>query len=268
MSRQTVRSFAPKIAVYATLSLSVLLAGCGASTHVATAPGGGTTATAASPPPADTVTQTVTAATTTAAPQVPSSSASTPAPAAATSSTPSNSSTPTTSAPPSATPAGRVHTCYPAIHIAATHIPGTTIPATTIPATNLNGTRLPAVSLPAVSLPATTLPPVELPATDLPGGCYDVPRSFAITNTTVRVSNYGAIDPGFSQSRSQQYWNSAGPEVSIPDPTAPGFGQDNAAGFPRNQYVRPYVRSDGTMVSGYWRNDPTDGLPTCQIVSC
>jgi hypothetical protein len=85
---------------------------------------------------------------------------------------------------------------------------------------------------------------------------------------TVRVSGYAAIDPGFSSSLSQRYWASAGPDVSVPDSTAPGFGSDNAAGFPKNQYVRPYVRSDGTMVTGYWRNDPTDGLPTCEVISC
>jgi hypothetical protein len=52
-------------------------------------------------------------------------------------------------------------------------------------------------------------------------------------------------------------------------PTYSGsIGGFNAAGFPKNQYVRPYIRSDGTSVNGYWRNSPTDGLPTCQFVSC
>jgi hypothetical protein len=156
-----------------------------------------------------------------------------------------------------------VHTCYPSVHIAATHISGTTIPATTIPGTTVGGTNLP-----AVRLPATTLHPVDLPATTLPGGCFDVPSSFALPNTTVRVSGYSAVDPDFSPTLSERYWRAAGPAVSVPDPTAPGFAQDNAAGFPRNQYVRPYARSDGTLVGGYWRNDPTDGLPTCRVVSC
>jgi len=56
--------------------------------------------------------------------------------------------------------------------------------------------------------------------------------------------------------------------VSVPAPTAPGFGEFNAAGFPKNQYVRPYVTRTGTLVSGYWRNSPSDGLPTCHIISC
>ena len=156
-----------------------------------------------------------------------------------------------------------VRTCYPSVHIAATHIQGTTIPASTIPGTTVGGTKLP-----AVHLPATTLPPVDLPAKTLPGGCFDVSSSFALSSTTVRISGYSAVDPSFSPTLSERYWRAAGPDVSVPDPTAPGFGQNNAAGFPRNQYVRPYVRRDGTLVSGYWRNDPTDGLPTCRVVSC
>jgi hypothetical protein len=149
------------------------------------------------------------------------------------------------------------------VHVPAIHIAGTTIPGTTIPGTTVGGT-----TIPATHLPATRLPPVDLPAENLRGGCLDVPRAFALTNTTVRVGNYAAVDPQFSQTLSARYWKSAGRDVSVPDPSAPGFGQNNAAGFPRNQYVRPYMRRDGTPVGGYWRNDPTDGLPTCRIVSC
>lgn len=95
-----------------------------------------------------------------------------------------------------------------------------------------------------------------------------MPKAFALPNTTVRVSNYAAIDPGYSPTLTGAYWNSAGQGVSVPDTTAPGFGEFNAAGFPKNQYVRPYFRSDGTYVSGYWRNSPSDGLPTCQLITC
>jgi hypothetical protein len=49
---------------------------------------------------------------------------------------------------------------------------------------------------------------------------------------------------------------------------AAGFGELNAAGFPKNQYVRSYVRRDGTFVHSYWRNSPSDGLPTCRVISC
>jgi hypothetical protein len=237
----------------ALIGLMLASAGCGGASHpvASTAPTSplftptSTPALASAPVVTRTVTTTVTAPAQTAPP----------APQPARDATPAH-------PKPSVKPA-TVHTCYPSVHIAATHIAGTTIPATTIPGTTVGGTKLP-----AVHLPATTLPPVDLPATTLPGGCFDTPSSFALPNTTVRVSSYSAIDPSFSPALSERYWSAAGPGVSVPDPTAPGFGQDNAAGFPRNQYVRPYVRTDGTLVSGYWRNDPTDGLPTCRVVSC
>jgi hypothetical protein len=81
----------------------------------------------------------------------------------------------------------------------------------------------------------------------------------------VRVSNYGTLDPKFSPSLSSNYWQSTG---SIPDYTASGFGELNGAGFPKNQFVRSYVRRDGTFVHSYWRNSPSDGLPTCKIINC
>ena len=46
------------------------------------------------------------------------------------------------------------------------------------------------------------------------------------------------------------------------------YGQPNRAGFPKNQYVSPYVKKNGTYVSGYWRNSPRDGLPTCKYIRC
>jgi len=149
------------------------------------------------------------------------------------------------------------------VHLPATHLPASTIPASTIPGATING-----VKMAPVHLPATHIPGVNLPAVNLPGSCFVVPRAFALAETTIRVSGYGALDPKFSSKLSDNYWAEAGTDVSIPDPTAPGFGEDNAAGFPRNQYVRPYVRTDGTMVSGYWRNDPSDGLPTCEVITC
>ena len=95
-----------------------------------------------------------------------------------------------------------------------------------------------------------------------------MPRSFALQNTTVRTTGYAATDQSYSPSLTEQYWNSDPRGTSTPDPTAPGFGDFNAAGFPKNQYVRPYVRRDGTVVTGYWRNSPSDGLPTCQVITC
>jgi hypothetical protein len=46
------------------------------------------------------------------------------------------------------------------------------------------------------------------------------------------------------------------------------YGQLNGAGCPKNQYVSPCFREDGTYVQGYWRNSPSDGLRTCSIIRC
>jgi hypothetical protein len=66
------------------------------------------------------------------------------------------------------------------------------------------------------------------------------------------------------------------PSYSYPSYTSPSYGyssssyygQPNAAGFPKNQYVSPYVTKSGRYVGGYYRNSPSDGLPTCSIVRC
>ena len=78
--------------------------------------------------------------------------------------------------------------------------PATTIPATTIPATSVGG-----VKLPAVHLPGTRLPAVDLPPSTLPGGCVDAPQAFSLPNTTVRMSNYSAVDPKYAAGPTQQY---------------------------------------------------------------
>ena len=119
--------------------------------------------------------------------------------------------------------------------------------------------RLPAASDP----PATTIPGVNVPPT-----CYSRSNYLAPRQTTVRVTNYRAVDRSFSPQLSSLYWRPAGRTVSIPNTFATGYGQLNAAGFPRNQFVRGYVRRDGTYVRPYWRNSPTDGLPTCRLIRC
>jgi hypothetical protein len=161
-------------------------------------------------------------------------------------------------------------TRIPATHIPATTIPATTIPATTIPATTFNGVHYPAQHYPAQRYPAQHYPAVDysaqtIPGTTIPPTCFDSGSYLAPSQTTVRVSGYGALDSNFSPRLSDDYWSSAG---SAPDNTAAGFGDFNAAGFPKNQFVRSYMRRDGTFVHGYWRNSPSDGLPTCQIINC
>jgi hypothetical protein len=112
------------------------------------------------------------------------------------------------------------------------------------------------------------IPASDIPASTIPATCFDVANDFALRDTTIRTGGYERIDPLYSMARTTGYWNQLGSTNLTPDPTAAGFGQYNAAGYPKNQYVRPYVRSDGTAVSGYWRNSPSDGLPTCDVISC
>jgi hypothetical protein len=157
---------------------------------------------------------------------------------------------------------GNERVCYPTIKLKAVHLPAVRLPAVHLPAVTVGDQHIPTQTIPAQTIPAQTIP-----AQTIPGGCYDAPKSFAIGNTTVRTSNYAAVDPGYSGTLSTKYWDST-PDVSVPDPTAAGFGELNDAGFPKNQYVRPYVRRDGTFVHGYWRNSPSDGLPTCRVISC
>ena len=46
------------------------------------------------------------------------------------------------------------------------------------------------------------------------------------------------------------------------------YGQLNRAGYPKNQYVSPYFRSNGTYVGGYLGNSPHDSYRTCSIIRC
>jgi len=50
--------------------------------------------------------------------------------------------------------------------------------------------------------------------------------------------------------------------------TRPASVSVNAARSPTNQYVRPYVRRDGTFADGWWRNSPSDGPRICRVISC
>lgn len=143
--------------------------------------------------------------------------------------------------------------------------PDVVIPPTTIPATEIGG-----VYLPAQAIPGQTIP----------GACFDASLGAYLppADTNVLVDGYAELDPDFSPELSESYWNSFSttPDTStsaysasyVPDFGAPGYGELNGAGFPKNQYVRPYIRQDGTSVRGHWRNSPTDGLPTCQIIDC
>jgi hypothetical protein len=155
--------------------------------------------------------------------------------------------------------------CYPTVRLAEVRLAAVDLPATTLPAVTINGHRYPARRIPARRIPARHIPGRTIPGRTIKGRCYAVPTSFTPSRTTVRVSGYEGLDKNYSSDLTKTFWRNV---PRAPDPTARGFGELNAAGFPKNQYVRPYVRRDGTVVSGYWRNSPTDGLPTCRVISC
>jgi hypothetical protein len=152
--------------------------------------------------------------------------------------------------------------CYPATKLPAVHLAAVHLPATTLPATTFNGHRYPAQRIPAVDIPAQTIPAQTIERTCIRSS------EFAPIHTTVKVDGYKELDPSYSARLTSDYWADTGSASEMPNPTASGFGELNAAGFPKNQYVRSYFRKDGTHVDGYWRNSPSDGLPTCQIISC
>ena len=138
------------------------------------------------------------------------------------------------------------------------------MPAVTLPAVDVGGTHYPAQHYSAQHYSAQ-----HYAATHYAGQCFNAPAAFAPANTSLLPTDaYRVVDAAYSAELTNKYWDSAGNSINNPDPTASGFGEFNAAGFPKNEYVRPYVRQDGTMVSGYWRNSPTDGLPTCQLIKC
>jgi hypothetical protein len=177
---------------------------------------------------------------------------------------------PTTQASSRTLPSGqpkankRTRVCYPSVDL-----PAVTLPATTLPSVNLPAVQVGGIHYPAQHYPAQHYPSEHYPAQHIPGSCFEVSGAFALDKTSLLPADtYRTIDPTYSAALTTRYWSSAGSSVNDPDANAAGFGQLNAAGFPKNQYVRPYVRQDGTFVSGYWRNSPADGLPTCQVISC
>src|SRR6476659_2597889 len=168
----------------------------------------------------------------------------------------------------------------PPVHLPALNIPGKAIPAKdpplpTIPGVFLGdtcwkGPTMPVVTIPAITIPAVTIPAVTIPGYTIPARCYDTDETEAPppSKTTVRVRSYNRIDSQFSLALSIAYWRQTGDSSSVPSHAARGFGEVNAAGHVKNQYVRPYVRSNGTFVPGHWRYGHADGQPTCTIIRC
>lgn len=168
-------------------------------------------------------------------------------------------------APSAQTEAGETEQiCTEEVRLPTVRLPEVRLPAVTIPAyTSYDGRRVPARTVRARTIPGRTIP-----GRTIPERCFDVPLAFAPEHTTVLDDGYEGLDADFSPTLSRGYWRRIGRSSVTPDYTARGFAEYNAAGFPKNQYVRGYVRRDGTYVRPYWRNSPHDGLPTCRIITC
>jgi len=197
-------------------------------------------------------------------------------------------------------PAGAsAETCLPGARLPSVTLPSVTLPPVTLPTTVLPATTIPAGcagsycwpartipgrTIPGRTIPGRTIPGRTIPGRTISGVCFSeetagtrvrgagldqtLPADFSLTSLRTRVRNYAALDNRYSPSLTTRYWARAGSASSVPDVTAVGFGGYNAAGYPKNEYVRSYVRRDGTAVYSYWRNSSSDSLPTCRVISC
>jgi hypothetical protein len=177
--------------------------------------------------------------------------------------------------------------CWPGVKVPPFEIPAVTIPAKetpgkeipgkeiVIPAITVPGVTIPAITIPAITVPGVTIPAITIPAITIPGitvpeRCFDTEKTDAPppSETTVRIRNYHNVDSQFSLALSVAYWRQTGPSSMVPNYKAKGFAEATASGSVKNQYVRSYVRVDGTFVPGYWRHAKRDGRPTCKIIHC
>ena len=109
------------------------------------------------------------------------------------------------------------------------------------------------MTIPAITIPAVTIPAVTIPGYAIPARCFDTDETEAPppSETTVRVRSYNRIDSQFSLALSIAYWRQTGNSSSVPSHAARGFGEVNAAGHVKNQYVLADLRSNGTFVPGH-----------------
>ena len=175
--------------------------------------------------------------------------------------------------------------CWPGVNVPPVYMPALKIPGREIPARQLplptipggcvgdncwKGPTMPVVTIPAITIPAVTIPAVTIPGYTIPARCFDTDKTEAPppSETTVRVRSYSRLDSQFSLVLSIAYWRQTGNSSSVPSHAARGFGEVNAAGHVKNQYVRPYIRNNGTFVPGHWRYSNIDGQPTCKVIRC
>jgi hypothetical protein len=184
---------------------------------------------------------------------------------------------------PAAASAQRV--CWPGVKVPPFEVPAVTIPAKEIPGQTISIPALPPgcvgdacwaipavpnVTIPSITVPAVTIPAFTIPAITIPERCFDDEKTDVPppSETTVRIRHYERIDATFSLSLSVAYWRQTGTSTLVPNYRAEGFGESNAAGHVKNQYVRSYFRSDGTFVPGYWRYGKSYGRATCTVIRC
>ena len=167
--------------------------------------------------------------------------------------------------------------CWPGVTVPPVEIPAITIPAREIPARQSTIPAIPgrvAPTIPTITVPAITIPAVSIPAFTVPGytvpeKCFDSKNdALPPSKTSVRVRHYHRIDSNFSLALSVAYWRQTGTSSLVPEHSAEGFGESTAAGFAKNQYVRAYIRTDGTFVPGHWRHSTSNGRPTCTFIRC
>ena len=170
--------------------------------------------------------------------------------------------------------------CWPGVTLPPVEIPAVMIPAKEITVPTITGgcvgdgcwpaPTIPAFTIPAITIPAVSIPALTIPGRTVPGRCFDSKTTDALlpSQTSVRVRNYLRIDSTFSLALSIAYWRQTGTSSLVPDSSAEGFSDSTTAGLAKNQYVRAYLRTDGTFVAGHWIKATSDGRPTCRIIHC
>jgi hypothetical protein len=175
--------------------------------------------------------------------------------------------------------------CWPGVKVPPVEIPAVTIPAKQIPAREITiptipggcvgdhcwaVPAIPAITIPAITIPAVSIPAFTIPAHTVPARCFDSETTDALPppQTSVRVRNYQRVDSSFSLALSIAYWRQTGTSSLVPDSSAEGFAESTATGSVKNQYVRAYIRTNGTFVPGHWIKATSGGRPTCKIIHC
>ena len=167
--------------------------------------------------------------------------------------------------------------CWPGVTVPPVEIPAIMTPAREIPARQITipaiagrvAPTIPTITIPAITIPAVSIPAFTVPGYTVPERCFDSENdALPPSKTSVRVRNYHRIDSNFSLALSVAYWRRTGTSSLVPEHSAEGFGESTAAGSAKNQYVRAYIRTDGTFVPGHWRHGTSNGRPTCQFIRC